>query len=557
MATSNKTAVLKLLRAQRTDDARKLCEQMVSVHPDDAGLWGLLGAIYGMLNNPGQAEWCAREAVRCEPGYATAHYNLGLALRLQGRAHEAILSLEQAVRLKPDYADAHYNLGKALAQVERPDEATLHYQMALVLHPGDAEVLNDLGIAMADTGHGEDAITNYRLALEQQPDFLPAQRNLAKILLDLGRWEEALTFCRSTLQIHPNDTDMLVNLGVALERCGHRDEALTTYRRAIAIKSDNAEAHFNLSLMLLGQASFREGWREYAWAWQREGARRRPFAPSPWDGSDLKGCPVFLHAEQGLGDELFFLRFVPWLRQRGVGRVVYRSQPKIATLLSRVTTLDAILTADAKPSADDMIFAIGDLPRLLGMEWVDQIPPSIVLTAQSGQLSAMQARLATLGPPPYIGLTWRGGTKDKKNVLYKECPLPEFARVLKQIPGTLLVLQRQPQPGEIESFAQELGRPMHDLSALNDDLEQMLALLTLLDDYVGVSNTNMHLRAGAGKTAKVLVPAPPEWRWMAEGTESPWFPGFRVYRQGVDGDWTQALAQIESDLRDASGHGRR
>ena len=133
--------------------------------------------------------------------------------------------------------------------------------------------------------------------------------------------------------------------------------------------------------------------------------------------------------------------------------------------------------------------------------------------------------------------------------MFKESPLAEIARALRVTPATVLVLQRQPQPGEIESFAQELGRPMHDLSALNDDLEQMLALLTLLDDYVGVSNTNMHLRAGAGKTAKVLVPAPPEWRWMAEGTESPWFPGFRVYRQGVDGSWDSAVKTLRQDLR--------
>jgi hypothetical protein len=114
-----------------------------------------------------------------------------------------------------------------------------------------------------------------------------------------------------------------------------------------------------------------------------------------------------------------------------------------------------------------------------------------------------------------------------------------------------VVLQRCPQPGEIDRFTAALGRPVHDLSPLNDDLEQMLALLSLIDDYVGVSNTNMHLRAGVGKTARVLVPAPPEWRWMAEGKESPWFPGFGVYRQGYDGSWEGALEELREDLRQA------
>jgi hypothetical protein len=112
----------------------------------------------------------------------------------------------------------------------------------------------------------------------------------------------------------------------------------------------------------------------------------------------------------------------------------------------------------------------------------------------------------------------------------------------------MLVLQRQPNPGEIELFSERLGRPAHDLSALNGDLEAMLALLSLLDDYVGVSNTNMHLRAGVGKAARVLVPAPPEWRWMTAGESSPWFPGFRIYRQTNDGGWTRALEQLRAAL---------
>ena len=143
------------------------------------------------------------------------------------------------------------------------------------------------------------------------------------------------------------------------------------------------------------------------------------------------------------------------------------------------------------------------------------------------------------------GLTWRAGIKDKRK-LYKEAPL---ATTLKNLPFTVLVLQRLPEADEIEAFTRALGRAAHNLSALNDDLEDILALLALLDDYVGVSNTNMHLMAGLGKTARVLVPHPPEWRWMAEGEESPWFKGFAVYRQQPDKDWGGAFGGLAEDLR--------
>ena len=209
--------------------------------------------------------------------------------------------------------------------------------------------------------------------------------------------------------------------------------------------------------------------------------------------------------------------------------------------------IDNIADPDAAPSAGDFVFAVGDLPQLLGMERIDQIPPPLVLTPRAEVLAAVRARLVAAGPAPYIGVTWRAGSS-LRNALYKEVPLPQLARLLRDVPATIVLLQRHPAPGEIEAFARELGRPVHDLSALNEDLEQMLALLALIDDYVGVSNTNMHLRAGAGKTARVLVPAPPEWRWMAEGKTSPWFPGFRVYRQEQDGNWGAALTTLQQEL---------
>ena len=304
-------------------------------------------------------------------------------------------------------------------------------------------------------------------------------------------------------------------------------------------------------MLLLLQGNFRDGWQEYQWFWRRKVSAGRPLQPSPWDGSNLNGQNVFLHGEQGLGDEFFFLRFVPWLRRHGAGTITYRSDPRIATLLSRAKEIDRIAAAEELPLPGDLVFAIGDLPRLLGMVRVDQIPPSLTLTPLPQHTESMRTRLAQLGPPPYVGVTWRAGTSAKRGSLYKECPLPRLAETLRATPATALALQRKPLPGEAEGFSQALGRPVHDLSILNEDLEQMLALLALIDDYVGVSNTNMHLRAGVGRTARVLVPAPPEWRWMAEGEKSPWFPGFTVYRQGYNRSWDEAFDMLATDLKQA------
>ncbi len=208
---------------------------------------------------------------------------------------------------------------------------------------------------------------------------------------------------------------------------------------------------------------------------------------------------------------------------------------------------DRVVGQDDEGGPFDHVAHVGDLPYLLGMTDASDIPPSIELPVLPERVSGMRGRLAGLGPPPHIGVTWRAGTQ-KRNHLSKIAPLERLAAALRPIGGTVVVVQRNPAAGEIEAFADMLGRDAHDFTALNDDLEGMLALVDLLDDYVCVSNTNLHLRAVRGRASRVLVPHPPEFRWMASGEESPWFPGTRVYRQTTDRDWNPAFAALERDL---------
>ena len=295
------------------------------------------------------------------------------------------------------------------------------------------------------------------------------------------------------------------------------------------------------------------------------------------------GRHICVVREQGLGDEIYFLRFAPALHAAGA-RVTYCASGKIRGLLTRMPSISHVLEDITPPADADAIILAGDLPHALGTlpssplppvatdrpvgRAVDfacriavrigvfwpPVPPPLPLTPLADRLEEMRARLAQIGPPPYLGLTWRGGTSPSEQraviwTLYKEIGIAPLAAALSGAPGTFIALQRNPEPGEIDALSSALRRPVHDFSALNEDLEGMLALLALLDDYIGVSNTNMHLRAGVGKTARVLVPSPPDWRWMMNHARtSPWFPGFTVYRQSLQGDWNIALAELERDL---------
>ena len=527
-----------------------------------------------------------RKTVSINPNHIDAQKHLAIALAASGKTEAAIAVLREIVRRAPEHADAYALLGNALIEHDDLEQAIEAYRHAVALQPTDVNTLNNLGNALADVGRTNEAITVYRQAIAHHPSMMSTYHNLGRLFVDLDDAAAAADLYRTALKIEPSHPVILTDLGVSLARRNYQKEAIACYRQALETDSDNptthynlgnalwatgnldaamtsfraalqhspenADAHVNLGMIQLSCGNFHDGWKEYEWQWRRENAPRRPFPASPWNGTNLAGSNVFLHSEQGLGDELFFLRFIPWLKKQGAGEITYQPNPKIASILARTKMLDWIAAHNTRPSDTDIVFSVGDLPRLLGMEHPEQAPAPFKLSPLPEQVAVVRQRLSECGSPPYVGVTWRGGTKNKKNVLYKETHPAEIGASLKGVPATILILQRLPQEDEVNIFCEALGRPAHDLSGLNENLEQMLALLLLLDDYVGVSNTNMHLRAGVGKTARVLVPAPPEWRWMAEGRTSPWFPGFTVYRQGYDGNWDTAFAELAADLKSLS-----
>ena len=320
---------------------------------------------------------------------------------------------------------------------------------------------------------------------------------------------------------------------------GHSGEAVAAFETALQLDPSLTEARWNLALIQLADGEFWAGWENYR---SRPSVVRDDFpVPADRGADDLNGRGFEIHAEQGLGDELFFLRFVPALVQRGAA-VRYIADPMLKSLTSRIPVLNEV--SDRVNQWESL--TIADLPYLLGS---GETPPSVQITADPARRDKMAARLAEAGDPPYIGLTYRAGRK-LAGALYKEVPLAELGRALSGITGTIINVQRAPEDGDSDLLEQALGRGAADFTADNDDLEDMLALMALLDDYIGVSNTNMHLRATAGKPARVLVTHPAEYRWMSAGT-SPWFPDFALYRQTVAEGWSPAFADLSADLASA------
>ncbi len=538
--------------AGRIADAEALCREILATTPDHAEALHLLGAIAAKRDDgPAATEFFGR-ALASRPDFAKAHSNLGAVLLRQGETERAIDHIEKAIELAPDLADAHNNLGTALLKCARLEDAAKAFAQAIEAAPGDTLAYNNLGALLVRQGKVDEAITRFEKAIELDPDLVMAHNNLGNALKEKGDFEGAAACLGRALELDPNFAEVHGSLGTVYRSLGRLDEALACHDRALELKPEFDRARFHRAFLLLAQGRFEDGWEAYLFrpaAQARAANLHRQTLPR-----DLTGRHIYLQKDQGLGDEIFFLRFAPELAGRGA-RIVYQAGVAIASIVERLPCIDEVVDESEMAGGDAIPILVGDLPYLLETRSAADIPPPLALEPVPGRTEAMRARLASLGPRPYVGVTWRAGVKNKPGAFFKLTPFGDIAKALRPTNGTVLVLQRNPEPGEIDEFSRVIGREAHDLTALNDQLEEMLALLALLDEYVTVSNTNVHLRAGAGGTCRVLVPNPPEWRWMAAGDESPWFPGSKVYRQEVDGDWGTAFRALGRDLRRALGGG--
>ena len=528
-------------QAGRHADAAALITKAIKKTPRNPAFHLNLANACQALGHPDKAAAAIKVAVKLDPGWAEAHNSLGVICAGQERLARAVQHFNKAIALKPDYADAHNNLGIALARLGKLEEALEAHEKALAIEPENVEILNAMGTALRDTGQREGAICLYQRALALHPGHPEALNNMGVALNDLGRAGEAIDAYHMAIEARPDYAEAYRNLAKPLIGLDDIEGAIEACTLALRIRPDYAAARWERALPLLLAGRFDEAWEDTL---ARPVVDRKRFArPTEPLPQDLAGKRVLLVGEQGLGDQLFFLRFAAALKARGA-EVLARVDPKIAEIIAPVPFIDRVLGPGEKPGQYDFALTLGDLPYLLG---ADDPPPPVAMMADDGRMSAMAARIGAFGPPPYIGVTWRAGINDARR-LYKEAPMEVIARALSSTEATVVALQRHPEPGEIEGFADALGRQVFDATAINEELADMLALLALIDDYVGVSNTNMHIRAGAGRRARVLVPHPPEFRWMAKGETSPWFPGFTIYRQHRDAGWKEAAEALARDL---------
>ena len=531
-------------RQGRLDDADRICTRVLKAAPDWFDALHLAGLVKLDSGKAAAAQALLARALKLNPGSAPVLANLGRALSALNRDDDAMASLDQALAIAPDSFDAINSRGNVLLKLNRAAEAVAAFERVLALEPRFLGARANLGNALTQLGRFDDALAQYDAILAAHPTHPETLVNRGSALASAGRLEEALAAYDGALAQRADYGKARIGRGATLAALNRHQEALAEYATALAADKSNADIQHNEALSLLTLGDYRRGFQKYEARWQRAGMPRRKSLGKPlWLGEyPLARKTILVHAEQGLGDVIQFARYVPQLA-RGGAKVVMEVHRELAALLSRVEGVASVVGRGEALPAYDVHCPVGSLPLALHTE-VSTIPANVpYLAAIEERIANWSGRIGQL-PSPRIALAW-SGSADHANDRNRSIALERLAPLIAG-QGSFVSIQRELRQGDAAALA-GLPNVTHVGDALAD-FDDTAAVLALADLVISVDTSVVHLAGAMGRPVWVLLPFQPDWRWLLDREDSPWYPTARLYRQPKPGDWESVIARVKDAL---------
>jgi len=502
---------LSLYRAGKWDEARICYEAILAGEPRNERVLHLLALVELAAGRTTEAAALFRQCLTIRPQFPEALTNLARALLILGQAEEAVEVNLRAREIAPQRPEIHGNLGNAFQALGRHEEAVAAYRQALSLRPAMAGALNQLGNSLKALGRLDEAASAFEEAIAASPQYAEAWNNLANTLCDLKRFEPA-------------------------------DAA---YARARAAQPDSAEIKYNAAFAQLLRGNFRRGWEDFdSRLALKKGPRPRSFASPRWTGSSsLQGKSLLVYAEQGLGDTLQFVRYVPLLGGAQPANLFVEVQPALKALLAGLPGAQRVFAQGERLPDFDFHCPLLSLAGIFGTELGSIPPPLPCVAPDADQATRWRDRLGE-HPPPRVGLVWAGNPRHPHD-RFRSIPLALLLPAIRDLPGSFFGLQKDLRPGDRELIA--AAPELTDLSSQLADFTDTAAIVAALDLVITVDTAVAHLAGSLGVPTWLLLPFAPDWRWLLERTDNPWYPTFKLFRQPAVGDWPSVLALVRSE----------
>ena len=468
---------------------------------------------------------------------------LKLALRYhrEGNLDYAKYVYQHVLGIDPQNADALHLLGVSVYQSEQYDIAINLITQAIQIDSTKPLFFTNLGNAFQKQGKLEQSAQAYQKAIQIQPDYADAYYNLGNAFQKQGKLEKSVHAYQKAIQIQPGYAEAYFNLGNSLREQGKLKESTQALQKAVQIQPDYADAHFNLAMLLLLQGQFVEGWEKYEWRWDSSlKSQKRNFKRPLWDGTSLSSKSILIYAEQGFGDSIQFVRYIDLFPDTTT--IIVACQPELKSLLKRIGRIDTLVTKGEDIPKFDFHAPIVSLPHIFGTV-LETIPAKIPYLYPDKNSDF--AFLSNDERDLKVGIAW-AGSPTHINDRNRSISLNNF-KCLLDIKGCEFFSL---QVGEHHRDIKRCGysRIIKDLGKQFTNFHHTASVILQLDLVISVDTAVVHLAGALGKPVLTLLPFIPDWRWMLNRSDSPWYPSMTLFRQRKRGDWHSVFQEIRLTL---------
>jgi tetratricopeptide (TPR) repeat protein len=518
--------------------AQALCTEILKQQPTHVDALHASGLIAFHMNDPRRAVELIGKALALNPGNAAAHCNRGSALQALNDLEAALESYNQAIVNDPRFAEAYFNRGIVLQLLKRPDDAVASHSRAIALNAGFAAAYYQRGRVLQELNQLQAALASFDRAVAIDAKYAEAYLIRGNVQRQLGQWHAALASFDAAISVRPNFAEAHCNRGNILNELNQLDAAVASYDRAIAINDRYVEAYCNKAVAQLLAGDLENGWINYEWRRKRH---PRNFSQPLWQGKEsIAGKSILLHSEQGFGDALQFCRYVPLVSALGA-QVIFEVDGPLMSVMASLEGVSSLVEKGGVLPSFDYHCPLLTLPLAFKTR-VETIPaPTRYLRADAARVSRWQGKLGEK-TKPRIGLVWTGSTVLNNNRSI------ELANWIPQLPSGFdyVCLQKEVRPEDrsvlrthpqIASFPDEL-----------DDFGDTAALCECMDLVISIDTSVAHLSGALGRKTWILLPFNPDWRWLLNRDDSPWYHSVTLYRQAKLDDWSGVLETVKAHL---------
>jgi tetratricopeptide (TPR) repeat protein len=543
----NRANALKAMK--RPEESLESYDRAIAARPDHALAYNNRGNLLREMGRAEEAIQSYERAIAVKPDLAQAHYNRGEALLRAGRAAQAFEGFSRTVALSPRFAEAWYKRGDAAGELGRRDEALRNYDRAVALKPDLAAAWNNRGNLLRHLGQLEQAIESYSRAIDARKDYALAHNNRNIAFGAQGNLARALEDCERAIALDAAFAEAHYNKGNVLKAQARFPEAIASYDRAIALRPEFGDAWWNKGVTTLLMGDFEAGWPLYEWRSEKPGVVLPPCPEPMWTGREsLEGKTLLIMAEQGLGDTIQFARYAALAEARGA-KVVFAVQDRLKRLLGQLEGSVRIAGVTDPLGGFDFCARLMSLPLLFETR-LDNIPARVpYLRAEPDRIEPWKHRIGSRGFK--IGISWQGAPEGEIDV-GRSFPVRRFERLAGMRGVRLISLQKNTGVEQLSDLpaGMKVETPGDDFDAGPDAFIDSAAVMESLDLVITSDTAVAHLAGALGKPVWVALGFVPDWRWLLDRSDSPWYPTMTLFRQSRRSDWSTVFAEMESRLRE-------